>query len=156
VIHYIGMYKKLYQVHLKTAVTTTLAKSKKVVELPSIYRFISEDLLSTRSLYYTKILTISFLSAILITQIIIQTSQLLHNMQASQATQAARQHIMGEASYWKNIANQYKGYRDIYFRIALLEYKLGNKGESQKYLNKVMELDPNFQPGEVLGEKIKR
>ena len=67
-----------------------------------------------------------------------------------------REAVSKEISYWKNISSQYEDYRDVYFRIAALEYKMGNTQQSTEYMQKALLLDPNFEAGKVLGEKIKQ
>src|SRR5664279_4522501 len=132
----------------------SLRKRIKNPDFPSINRFITEDILSVRTLQFTKVLLISALSVLVLLLIIFQSIALRHNITQAQEMQAERQKINGEISYWKTMAQQYNGYRDIYFRIAQLEYKMGNMEESKNYVKKAMELDPNFEAGKVLGVKI--
>lgn len=121
---------------------------------PSIYRFITEEIISERTLYYTKLLIVSILSSMILLQIVTQAIALQENRKLAELAQLERQNITGEIVYWKNLSTQYKGYRDIYFRIASLEYRLGKKDEAKSYVKKAMELDPNFEAGRVLGEKV--
>mgnify|MGYP004417280321 FL=1 len=57
-------------------------------------------------------------------------------------------------TYWEGISEKYKGYRDVYYRIAALQFKVGNVAASQEYVKKALELDPNFPEGHVLGAKV--
>lgn len=132
--------------------TESLPKKK---NFPSIFRFITEYTVSDKAILHTKLIIIGFFSGLLLVSIVYQSSKLIHNIQAVQHMRVERGKINQEIAYWKQIANQYEGYRDVYFRIAALEYKVGNTTESKQYMEKALELDPNFEAGRVLGEKIK-
>lgn len=58
--------------------------------------------------------------------------------------------ITKEVEFWKAVVAKYKDYRDAYFQLALLEYRLGNFKGSKFYLQKTLELDPNFEKGREL------
>jgi tetratricopeptide (TPR) repeat protein len=123
-------------------------------QLPSIPRFITEKLFSGRTLFFLKYIFVGAISGALLIAITLQGVELRGNeRQVEQVTQD-REQVMHEIVYWKQIADTYSGYRDIYYRIATLQYKLGNKEESKKYLKKALELDPNFEEANVLGAKI--
>jgi len=79
---------------------------------------------------------------------------LLYNIKQRESLAQERIQLQNEVNYWEAIAQKYQGYRDVYYRIAALQYKLGNTNESQKYVKKALELDPNFPEGHVLGAKI--
>ena len=65
-----------------------------------------------------------------------------------------RLELQNEVAYWEQIANKYQGYRDVYYRIAALQYKLGNTVTSSQYVKKALQLDPNFPEGNVLGMHV--
>lgn len=67
--------------------------------------------------------------------------------------QKERQQVALELKYWEDVAKKHQDYRDAYFNLALLEYKLGDRGKASFYLQKVFSLDPNFEAGREL-EKI--
>jgi len=46
---------------------------------------------------------------------------------------------------WQKILKKYPGYRDIYLRLALLNWQINNKNQAKIYLQKAKELDPNFE-----------
>jgi tetratricopeptide (TPR) repeat protein len=103
-----------------------------------------------------KLLVVSFSSGILLISILLQSTALIQNLEAVHGMQQERGKVIQEIQYWKQAAEKYKGYRDVYFRIAALEYKVGDMAESKKYMEKALELDPNFEAGRILGEKIKK
>ena len=65
-----------------------------------------------------------------------------------------RQKLMEQKIYWQNTVNTYPDFRDAYFSLAIIEYELGNLDEASKYLKKVYEIDPNFEKGDFLKEKL--
>jgi tetratricopeptide (TPR) repeat protein len=122
--------------------------------LPSIPRSITESLLSGRTFFFLKYIFVGAVSGALVIAIALQSVELKGNMLQAEQVVQDRDKLLQEVVYWKQIANTYSGYRDIYYRIATLQYKLGNKEESKKYLQKALELDPNFSEARVLGAKI--
>ncbi|MDO8515406.1 MAG: hypothetical protein Q7S14_02815 [bacterium] len=48
--------------------------------------------------------------------------------------------------YWEKITTNYPNYRDGYFKLAVLNWKLFNEEKTTYYLGLVRELDPNFVP----------
>ena len=126
----------------------------KTTHFPRIYRFITEDLYSAKSVHVYKVSVTSFFSGILLIAIVLQANILLHNRELAQKAVKERQQVVGEAVYWKNVSEVQTGSRDIYYRIATLEYKLGNIAESKRYIQKAIEIDPNFEEIRVLGAKV--
>lgn len=121
---------------------------------PRIYRFIPEGIISTKVFHYIVLVTVTVLSILLVMQIIQQSVQLRENLEREKQLQQERINILSEINRLKYAESQYSGYRDIYYRIATLQYKLGNIDESRSYVKKALEIDPNFKDGQVLGEKI--
>lgn len=129
---------------------------EKAQNFPSISRFITEWGAPTHILLYAKLFFASFFSGILVVSILFQVFILMRNMETVKSIEVERHNVSQEIQYWKQISQQYQGYRDVYFRIAALEYKRGEIAESKKYMDKALEVDPNFEAGRVLGEKIKQ
>jgi tetratricopeptide (TPR) repeat protein len=128
---------------------------KKLPELPRIPRFITEDVISVRTLFYFKLIMICFVSGVLMLQIMREAAAFPKNLAEARIVQENRQKVALEIAHWKKVADQYIGYRDIYYRIAFLEYSQGNFVEAKKYVQKALDVDPNFDAGRVLGEMIK-
>lgn len=127
----------------------------KLPYFPRIPRFITEDIITVRTLFILKLLIIGVVSAMLMMQIVREVSALPINADQAKIVQEKRHKIALEIAHWKKVADQYTGYRDVYYKIALLEYSQGNLVEAKKYIHKALEVDPNFDAGRVLGEKIK-
>ena len=123
---------------------------------PRISLFITERFSFQKTTLYTKMFFVSFLSGILVFNIIFQVTVFVENAKKVQSMKNERVAVSKEIQYWKQTAAKYDGYRDAYFRLAALEYKVGAVNESKQYMEKTLELDPNFEAGRVLGEKIQR
>lgn len=112
---------------------------------PKIYRFITER---------WKLIVAGIISAIIVAGIILQSISLFNNMQEQQRIKAKRGSVEKELSFWKNQLTKYKDARDIYFRIATLEYELGDKEAARVNLEKTLELDPNFKEGREMEQQL--
>ncbi|MBL7159489.1 hypothetical protein ISS85_03365 [Candidatus Microgenomates bacterium] len=58
-----------------------------------------------------------------------------------------------EISFWKEIIKEKPDYRDAHFQLTILNYQLGKIQKAQTYLQKTLDLDPNFAPAKEL-EKL--
>ena len=126
----------------------------KTTLFPRIYRFITEEIFVEKHLKIYKIFIVSFFSGILLIAIGFESALLLKNLDKAKQAVKEKENTIWEIAYWKRVADTYKGYRDIYHRLAVLEYKLGNNGGSKKDVQKSLELDPNFEEGRSLGAKV--
>jgi tetratricopeptide (TPR) repeat protein len=129
---------------------------KKLPEFPRIPRFITEEVISVKTLFIFKLLLICAVSALLMLQIVREAVTLPKNLAQARLVQDSNQKVVSEIAQWKKMADTYTGYRDIYYRIAFLEYSQGNLDEAKKYIQKALDVDPNFDAGRVLGEKIRK
>jgi hypothetical protein len=146
------MNKNLPEQENVISITTKIVTQNK--ELPSIYRFITERSTGKKT-RYAKLMAATLVSSLLIIGIVLECVALYHNLQTVNNLKMKRAGLMGEVMYLKNVASQYSNYRDIYFRLAELEYTLGNVNASNEYIKKTMALDPNFTAGRVLAAHIK-
>lgn len=97
---------------------------------------------------------VNFLSGFIMMAIVLKGYFLYQGLTGLVKTQNERARIQREISYWQTVLNRYQGYRDGFYRKAVLEYKLGNFKDAQKDLDKALSLDPGFKPGYVLAQKI--
>jgi tetratricopeptide (TPR) repeat protein len=137
------MNQSLPQNHVKTEIL-----------FPRNLRFITEYTFSEAQSRNIKVGLVSITSLFLLALIFLQGMTLWVNLKQQETLQQERRQVQNNIAYWESVAARYQGYRDVYYRIAALEYKLGNISESQKYVKKALELDPNFPEGRVLGAKI--
>ena len=63
--------------------------------------------------------------------------------------------IENEINFWESISEKYPNYRDAYFKLAVLNYRLKNMKKSRENLEIVLRIDPNFKEGLELEEKLK-
>lgn len=118
-------------------------KNSQQLKSPTIYRIITDWRI-----------WVGIVSSILVVGIGLMGSQLYKNLLTKADVEQKRQTAKLEIAFWKDIVSKYKDYRDGYFAIAVLEYKLGNKEEAKKQLKKVLEVDPNFKSGRALEELL--
>lgn len=122
----------------------------------NIYRGISEAGSVTQLFQYTEWSIVVLVSCILI--ILILWTSLQINGQIRLLTERQQKHraIEEERNYWQQIVSEYPGYRDAYFRLAVLEYQLGEEEKALQAVTYALRLDPRFEAGHVLREKILR
>lgn len=124
----------------------SLIASNSTSHFPKIFRFITEQ---------GKLFILSFTTFVVIGGIVIQIQRMEANRTQLALLKNQRVQMTKELAYWQDVARQYPNYRDVVFRIASLQYELGQTNEAAKSLQKVFALDPNFKEGNVLGAKIK-
>jgi len=119
-------------------------KSKSFV-FPNILRFITEE---------WKIIFSSFASGMILIAIVLQGLSFYQNIKEQQRLKLEREAVLKELSYWKGTAVKYKNYRDVYFKIAELDYELGSTEEAKMYIKKALDIDPNFKQARLLGVQV--
>ncbi len=127
--------KKQVKSSKATTVKSENREAKKISLFPKIYRFITES---------WKLIVTSFVSGLLLIAIALQSVSLYQNLQEEKKLSSDRQKTVAELAFWKQTVGKYKNYRDAYFKIATLEYRLGDVDEAKIYLKKILDLDPNF------------
>lgn len=106
---------------------------------PRIYRFITEQDGEIVLLNLIVIIALYFIS-----------NDLLRVLGTRKEYQENRQKLFSQIDVWDDTLVKYPGYRDGYFHNAILSYQLGNTANSQTYLDRTMQLDPEFAYGIVL------
>lgn len=141
-------------------------EKKQPQQFPNIYRRITdpfeelrvnfpegisriEGLLISKS----KFLISLMISLVILTLIVSFGVDFYRNLQNRRDLDLNREKIAAEISYWQQVVGKYNNYRDGYFQLSVLEYKIGEKDQSRLYLQKVLELDPNFEAARNL-EKL--
>lgn len=123
------------------------------LEFPNISRFITE-LPRERQLFYVKIFGFSFITTFLLVSIMLRSYQLIEGMHFLRQASAQRQDILSQREYWEDVVKRHEGYRDAYFKLAVLSYQLGEKEKARTYLQTTLEIDPNFKEGREFGKKV--
>lgn len=146
-------------------------KPKTTSQFPNIYRIITDPfvvflrLRSGRALFGTGLsfirqkskmeaFWVGMLTGIVIIAIAIVGLDLSKNILEKQKIDSKRNKIISEIQFWQEATYKYKGYRDAYFKLALLEYELGDIEKTNIYLKKTFELDPNFKPANDFKQKL--
>jgi len=109
----------------------------KMFKLPNISRSITDKFL------FSKVVTI-FLFSIFLIAIIIVGFDLLKGIYGEIRLTEERRETEIQINYWKNILDKQSNYRDGYIELAILEYRLGDKGKAVTYLQDALNTDPNF------------
>ena len=84
---------------------------------------------------------------IFIFAIIIVGFDLQKNIQARQKVDSERGELAKELQFWESFIAKHQDYRDAYFSISVLEYRLGNTSKAKMYVEKGLSLDPNSETG---------
>ena len=117
-------------------------KTSSSLRFPSIIRIFTE-----------KHFLAFFVSFVLVIALIVVGLDLYKDIKDQQKIEKERKDVISKIQYWQGIVNKYKDYRDAYFQLAILEYRLRDFTKSKFYLDKALAIDPNFEKGREL-EKI--
>lgn len=117
-------------------------KLSQPLRFPNIIRIITEK--------YFLGLIVSF---VLVVILAIVGLDLYKDVLEQKKIEAERKEIISKIEYWQGIVDKYKDYRDAYFQLAILEYRVKNFDKSKFYLDKSLAIDPNFEKGREL-EKV--
>lgn len=116
---------------------------------PRNYRSITEKFSkfkkkNSKLLKNLKFEVIVFVYAATILLIFFLIFDLFSNMQKQKEVKFQREKIESEITLWENIASKFTNYKEAYYRLAVLEYELGNIDKAKLYLNKSLYIDPNL------------
>jgi tetratricopeptide (TPR) repeat protein len=64
------------------------------------------------------------------------------------------QQLKNEYAFWEMVAEEKPQYRDGLIMAGLYAYQLGERETSKQYLEKAYDLDPNYEPLNMILEKI--
>lgn len=145
-------------------------------QFPNIYRFITEKkqgfLKISKKLNflnksislpyqskldkYAKELSVFFtvfaISSLLI-GIAILSVDVYSGLKQKRAVELEKKELVSQIELWQSIGQRYSNFRDAFFRLAILEYRIGDFDKAKYYLEKTLVLDPNLKEAEEL-EKI--
>ena len=126
-----------------------------VTQFPNIFRIIPErkfidKILKSKLLFYiSSSLMITaclvFALVIIILGIFLYKNSVLLVVNTNQ-----RHQLQNRINFWQSIAQKYKGYKDAYFQIAVLEYQLGDVRNAKQENSRALLLDPNFNDAKKL------
>lgn len=127
-----------------------LNKKKKKPSFSQAVRDFGTSLLHEEKVLFAAILT----AVVFLGMVIYAAAQLSSSLQGYKTAKVERDKIVYELSFWEQVVRSHPDYRDAYFKMALLRYQLGDKVSSKGYLQKAMEIDPNFEEGKKLKEVL--
>lgn len=135
-------------------------------QFPSIYRFITESALlknlkkhkfrllnQPKSKKYLTLLSkilVFLIVIILLFAVMLFSFRIYKSVVDYRQISLERQNLQSQINFWQSITDKYEGYKDAYFQIALLEYRLGNFNKARQYNKKALLLDPNFDDAKKL------
>jgi len=126
----------------KTLKNSKIKEKSKTKHFPNIIRIFTEK-------YFLGFLV----TFILVAMLLAVGMYLYRDIKVQQKTEKERKVIISKIQYWQGIVDKYKDYRDAYFQLAILEYRLRDFNKSKFYLDKSLAIDPNFEKGREL-EKV--
>lgn len=109
------------------------------LRFPSITRIFTEK-------YFLEFLV----TFILVAMLLVVGMYLYRDIKVQQKTEKERKEIISKIKYWQEVIDKYNDYRDAYFQLAVLEYRLKNFDKAKSYVNKSLSIDPNFEKGREL------
>ena len=124
-----------------------------LTKFPNISRFIPEYSPDQQK-YFLKIFSVTFISGFLLMAIMLKGITLFTTIGELQAADKQKQTLAWQQVYWEKVAQEHPGYRDAYFQLATLSYRLGEKVKATEYLDQAMKLDPNFAEGKDFQAKL--
>lgn len=93
---------------------------------------------------------------IVITALILLLSfDLLISLQKQKEINFERTKIQSEIKLWEAISVKYQGYKEAYYQLALLNYRIGEIDKAKFYINKALYLDPNFEKARDLQKTLR-
>lgn len=113
-------------------------------QLPSNSRTITERLFNDHTVFFLGI-------SLIIGAIFIVGYDFYGKFTIQEQIRDERREVVEELNYWNQQIIEKPGFRDGYFKLALIYYQLGDYHNAEENLDKVMGLDPNFEEGIMLG-----
>ncbi|MDP2637637.1 MAG: tetratricopeptide repeat protein [Candidatus Levybacteria bacterium] len=77
------------------------------------------------------------------------------NFQIKQGIDLEREELLKELSFWELFIDEHGDYRDAYFNMSALEYRLGNTSRAKEYAEKGLMLDPNSKNGKKIEDFLR-
>lgn len=103
---------------------------------------------------WNKYFLVSFASVFISVAIVLQGVELVKHFNELRTIRNERQQIMGEIAYWSDVVEKHNDYRDGYFKLALLEYRLGNREKAREYIDKTLFIDPNYKDARAFQQRV--
>lgn len=133
-------------------------KKKPAKKSPRNYRSFTERFkktlrINTKLIEKLKTEALVFLYTVTIISIIFLSFDLFSNVQRQREISFQKEKIRSEIMVWEGIAGKFKNYKEAYYKLAALNYQIGEVDKAKFYINKALLIDPNFDKAKEL-EKI--
>ena len=126
-----------------------------IPQFPSISRFIPDlSITSVRRVFVSPAFYFHLTSIIVLVAIAYQGSMLLQTWRTFSTVKQEEAKLYQEVSYWQDITKKFANYRDGYFSLAVLYYRLGNDLKAKENIEKVLSIDPRFEQGIALAQML--
>src|SRR5437868_3678825 len=112
-------------------------KQVRAQKFPRNNRFFTE-LAALDMVVAGKILLFSLVTTVLLVLILLRAYDLFEAEKVLQAASLQRQELEGQRLYWLKVIKDHPGYRDAYFKVAVLDIQLGNKKEAKQYVESTL------------------
>ena len=109
---------------------------------------------SLTAIVWNKYFMVSFVSTFLAAAVMVQGIDLTRQVRTLEQLRLEREQMRREVVYWEDVVRKHQDYRDGYFRLALLEYRLGNREKAKAYLDQTLMIDPNYVPALNFAEQF--
>jgi hypothetical protein len=120
---------------------------RKHIRFPSNYRIIPERFKEDGVAFFVG----SFLILIAIFAV---TLDLFLNLKEQKRLTDEKVKLIKEQIFWEKEITDKPDFRDAYFGLAIVDYRLNDFGGAIKNVEKSLEIDPSFKEGTVLKEKL--
>ena len=97
-----------------------------------------------------------FVGLIFLLTAIIVGLDLRGNIQVKQAIDSQRAQLTKELKFWESFIAKHQNYRDAYFQVSVVEYRLGNSAKARMYVGKGLSLDPNSETGKKIEDLLNK
>ena len=120
-------------------------KLNKLKQLPHIYR-----IFTAVKLYPIRAFLVAML-ALTTTLLLFEIATLAYNyVRENQAREKEKGELLREKVLLQRVVKKYPDFRDGYYKLAEVEYRLDNIEGAKWYIQKALEIDPNFKPAREL------
>lgn len=121
---------------------------------PNNLRFITDNLL-TRFIYkFRREIIITATSLLICIAIFAVSYDWYRNHKRNEILDLQRSKVINEATFWESVSEEYPGNRDVYYNLAVLNFRLKRVDEARNYLRKALQVDPNFEEGRRLEAEL--
>lgn len=145
--------KRPKQFYRKTEPEVIVIRPQKA-QFPSISLHIPE--LSLIDVITSPVFLSAFLGGFLLMAIGIVGYDVRNNIFRLKQLNAERISKRQEIQLWQQFTASHPGYRDGYFKMAILEYQLGNTNSAREYISKVLSIDSEFLAAKELANRLEK